>query len=201
MEGICLKIRMAAESDVPEILEIYRPYIEHTSVTFEYDVPPLEAFLARFREVTSRCPWLVGEEDGRLLGYAYLDRAFARAAYQWAADLSVYLRPEARRRGLGRRFYSLLERMAALQGYQLIYGLVTSENQDSRRFHEALGYVQTAWLPDCGFKLGSWHGVAWYEKRLCAPKAPEGAPVPGPEMDWSCLRTEDLARGCEIVLQ
>src|SRR5699024_10926044 len=128
--------------------------------------------------------WLTAEEDGQLLGYAYLDRAFTRAAYQWAADVSVYLRPEARRQGLGRRFYALLERMAALQGYQVVYGLVTTDNAASCRFHEAMGYRPAGFLADCGFKLGRWHGVTWYEKRLCPPAAPARPPVPAPEMDW-----------------
>ena len=157
-----IRIRLAGEGDVAGILEIYRPYIEMTAITFEYDVPSEEDFLARFRDITSRGPWLVGEEDGVLLGYAYLDRAFVRAAYSWAADLSVYLRPEARGRGLGRAFYTLLERMAALQGYQVLYGLVTTGNDASCRFHEAMGYRLRCCMPDCGFKLGRWHGFNWY---------------------------------------
>ena len=193
------RLRLAGERDVPGMLAIYRPYIETTAITFEYDVPSEADFLARFRDITARCPWLTAEEDGQLLGYAYLDRAFARAAYQWAADVSVYLRPEARRQGLGRRFYALLERMAALQGYQVVYGLVTTDNAASCRFHEAMGYRPAGFLADCGFKLGRWHGVTWYEKRLCPPAAPARPPVPAPEMDWSALCTAD-AGGWEVRL-
>ena len=182
-----MDIRLAREADLPDILEIYRPYIETTAITFEYEVPSLPDFARRFREVTSRCPWLAAEADGTLLGYAYADRAFVRAAYRWAADFSVYLRPEARGRGLGRVLYTLLERMVAAQGYQVVYGLVTSGNEPSRRFHLAMGYRETALLPDCGFKLGRWHGVYWYEKRLCPPAAPAAMPTPAPDMDWSLV--------------
>ena len=182
-----IQIRMAGTADVAGILDIYRPYIENTAITFEYDVPSEADFLQRFRDITSRGPWLVAEEAGQLLGYAYLDRAFVRAAYAWAADLSVYLRPEARGRGLGRAFYTLLERMAALQGYQVLYGLVTTDNDASCRFHEAMGYRLLCCMPDCGFKLGRWHGVNWYEKRLCPPTAPAAMPTPAPEMDWSSV--------------
>lgn len=185
-------IRLAGEGDVPGMLDIYRPYIERTAITFEYDVPSEADFLARFRQISAQGPWLAAEEDGQLLGYAYLDRAFARAAYQWAADLSVYLRPEARRLGLGRCLYTLLERMALLQGYQVIYGLVTSDNSGSCRFHEAMGYRSVGFLPDCGWKLGAWHGVTWYEKRLCPPAPPARPPVPAPEMDWSGLDLHGL---------
>lgn len=186
-----MQIRMARESDVGEILEIYGPYITSTAITFEYEIPSEAAFCERFRDITSRGPWLVAEEGGHLLGYAYLDRAFVRAAYAWAADLSVYLRPEARGRGLGRAFYTLLERMAALQGYQVLYGLVTTDNAPSCRFHEAMGYRLRCCMPDCGYKLGRWHGVNWYEKRLCPPTAPEQMPTPAPDMDWSGLAWRD----------
>ena len=193
-------IRLARDTDVPGILEIYRPYILQTTASFEYEVPAEAAFAERFREITSRGPWLVCQEGEVLLGYAYLDRAFERAAYRWAADLSIYLRMDARRQGLGRLLYTLLERMAALQGYQLLYGLVTSGNEASCRFHEAMGYRQTAVLPDCGYKMGRWYGVIWYEKRLCPPLPPLQPPVPAPQMDWSGLSLSDLETEWEIVL-
>ena len=195
-----IQIRMAEEADVSRILSIYEPYIRSTAITFEYEVPSEAEFLARFQDITARGPWLVAEEAGQLLGYAYLDRAFVRAAYAWAADLSVYLRPEARGCGLGRAFYTLLERMAALQGYQVLYGLVTTDNDPSCRFHEAMGYRPLCCMPDCGFKLGRWHGVTWYEKRLCPPTAPERMPTPAPNMDWSALELADLKRNWEIAL-
>lgn len=193
-------IRLARETDVPAILDIYGPYIENTAITFEYTVPSAADFTARFRAITAVGPWLVAEEDGKLLGYAYLDRAFERTAYRWAADLSVYLSPEARGRGLGRVFYTLLERMGALQGYQLLYGLVTSENLASCRFHEAMGYRLTAVLPDCGYKLGRWHGVHWYEKRLCPPCPPGAFPAAAPDMDWSGLSLDGIPDGWEVAL-
>lgn len=195
-----MRIRLARETDVPAILDIYGPYIEHTAITFEYTVPPVESFTQRFRAITAIGPWLVAEEDGKLLGYAYLDRAFERMAYRWAADLSVYLRPEAGRKGLGRVFYTLLERMGAMQGYQVLYGLVTSENLVSCRFHEAMGYRLVGFLADSGYKLGRWHGVNWYEKRLCLPCAPKDVPTAAPDMDWSGLDLSGLPGGWEVSL-
>ena len=195
-----MKFRRASSTDVPELLEIYRPYVEKTAITFEYETPTKEVFLERFLDVTSRCPWLVCEKQGMILGYAYADRAFIRAAYGWDADFSVYLREEMRGRGLGRRFYALLERMVETQRYQVVYGLVTSDNEASCRFHEAVGYRKAAYFPDCGFKLGSWHGVTWYEKRLCRPSAPAAMPTANPKMDWSRMDLSGLADGCEIQL-
>ena len=106
------------------------------------------------------------EEDGEILGYAYADAAFVRAAYQWDADLSIYLKPEAKGQGGGRRLYEILEELLRAQGYFLIYGIITSCNKGSCAFHEAMGYRESAFFPACGFKFGQWYGTYWYEKRL-----------------------------------
>ena len=74
-------IRLAAEADIPEILSIYAPYVRDTTISFEYEVPTPEAFTARFQQITRQFPWLVWEEDGHLLGYAYASAPFTRAAY------------------------------------------------------------------------------------------------------------------------
>lgn len=187
-----ITIRFAAEPDATAIAEIYRPYVLETDYTFEYEPPDGSVFTERLRHTLTYFPWLVAEQGGRLLGYAYASRAFERAAYRWDADLSVYLRPEAQRRSLGRTFYALLERMLALQGYQVVYGLVTSGNEGSCRFHEAMGYRLTASLPDCGFKHGRWLSIHWYEKRLCPPIPPGAPPCPAQEIDWTALNLSGL---------
>ena len=83
-------IRMATAADVPGMLDVYRPFILETAYTFEYAVPTEAEFAARFERIHRFFPWLVWEENGRVTGYAYADRAFERAAYQWCADLSIY---------------------------------------------------------------------------------------------------------------
>lgn len=159
-------LRDATMRDVPAILDIYRPYILNTAITFEYDVPTPAQFEARFRTITREFPWLVWEEDGEILGYAYGSRAFERAAYGWDADLSIYLRQGCSGRGIGRALYETLEQRLAAQGYYVLYGLVTSANAGSCAFHEAMGYREAMRLPACGFKFGQWYDVIWYEKRL-----------------------------------
>ena len=88
-------IRIATTADVPEMLAIYTPYVENTTVSFEYVPPTLEEFTNRFATYTRQFPWLVWEEGGVLLGYAYASAPFSRAAYGWCAEPTVYLRPEA----------------------------------------------------------------------------------------------------------
>ena len=100
-------IRPATEKDVPEILEIYAPYVENTTVSFEYDVPCRRSFLQRFYDITAQYPWLVWEEDGRILGYAYASAPYTRAAFSWCAEPSIYLREEAKGRSIGKKLYTV----------------------------------------------------------------------------------------------
>ena len=175
-------IRRATLEDVPAILEIYKPYILHTAITFEYDVPTLEVFKERFLTITREFPWLVWEENGTVLGYAYAERPFVRAAYQWAADLAIYLAPEAQGKGIGRKLYNAVEDLIRRQGYFLCYGVVTSANERSCAFHEAMGYKKAAVFENCGFKFGNWYGTIWYEKRLQEGK-PSAPPIPWTALD------------------
>lgn len=159
-------LRNAVAADVPQMLAIYAGYVQNTTYSFEYDVPTPEEFLRRFRTYTAQFPWLVWEQDGAVLGYAYASAPFERAAYAWCAESSVYLAPDARGRGIGSALYTALEEILRSQGYQLNYALVTSENRRSLAFHEKMGYTVRADFPDCGYKLGRWVGVVWMEKRL-----------------------------------
>ena len=105
-----LSIRTACPEDAEALLEIYAPYVRETAVTFEYEVPPLEEFRGRIEHVLSRYPYLAAEEDGRIVGYAYLSAFHPRAAYGWCAEPSVYVEMGQRGRGIGRRLYEELER-------------------------------------------------------------------------------------------
>lgn len=172
-----MSIRLAQPTDVPQILDIYAPYVRDTAISFEYTVPTLEEFSQRFSGITAWFPWLVWEEDGRLLGYAYGSLPFERAAYQWCAEASIYLRPEAQGKGIGKALYHVLEALLTRQGYRKVYTIITTANAPSIAFHEAVGYRHTATMPDCGFKLGAWYGTVWMEKILDSTDIPENPPV------------------------
>ena len=178
-------LRIATEADIPAILEIYGPYILTTTASFEYTVPTDAEFLVRFRAVTAQFPWLVWEEEGRILGYAYASPPYTRAAYSWCAEPSVYLRPEARGKDIARKLYDTLEQILLIQGYQVLYALITSENAASVRFHEKCGYTIRAEFPDIGFKFGRWLGLFWLEKRLKSVEIPSKTPTP-----WPVLRQD-----------
>lgn len=172
-----MSVRLATVQDVPRILEIYGPYVENTAISFEYTVPTLEEFTQRFLKITAGFPWLVWEEDGVILGYAYGSKAFERAAYQWCASASIYLCPEACGRGIGKQLYAVLEQRLQALGYRKVYAVITTANDASVAFHRAVGYRHTATMPDCGYKFGKWYGTVWMEKDLNTWQTPPGAPI------------------------
>ncbi len=171
-------IRLATPADVPAMRSIYAPYVLHTGYSFEYSVPSEEEFTHRLESYTRQMPWLVWEEDGKVLGYAYGSLPFTRDAYAWCGEVSIYLAPEIHGRGIGKKMYSVLEEILWRQGYRVIYSLITTENTPSLAFHEALGYRTTATFPGCGVKFGRWLGIVWMEKRSNAVELPTAPPVP-----------------------
>lgn len=186
-------LRIAYDTDVPAILDIYAPYILTSTATFEYDVPSEEEFLQRFRSITTQYPWLVWEEGGEILGYAYASAPYTRAAFAWCAEPTVYLKPHARGKGIAAALYGALEKILKLQGYQVLYALITAENIPSIRFHQKLGYTLRGDFPDCGFKFGRWLGLYWMEKRLYSVESPSNVPLA-----WSAL-SQDAQRFSNIL--
>lgn len=173
-----MSIRFAAHSDLEAMLAVYAPYVLETAYSFEYTPPTLSEFTRRFEQNTAQFPWLVWEESGSVLGYAYCSAHHSRDAYRWCAEISIYLSPAIHGRGIGKRLYAALEEILRLQGYHTVYAVVTGANTDSLAFHEALGYRQFAHFPDCGFKFGKWYGIIWLEKRLKFGELPINFPKP-----------------------
>lgn len=172
-----MSVRIARESDIPEILAIYAPYVENTTYTFEYTVPTFAEFTQRFRDITAQFPWLVWEDEGQILGYAYGSAPFQRAAYRWCAEVSIYLAPKAQRKGIGTMLYRVLEEVLRQQGYRVIYSIITSSNAGSLDFHKAMGYRLLAEFPNCGLKFGAWLGITWMEKQLFSVEIPTTSPT------------------------
>lgn len=172
-----MRIRKACAGDIQAMLKIYTPYVENTSISFEYTVPTEAELAKRFEEHVCMYPWLVYEVSGEIVGYAYAGRPFARMAYSWCAEISVYVSMESRGRGIGKALYAEVEKILKTQGIEVVYAIITGENEVSLRFHEALGYKHTAKYEKCGFKFGKWYDVYWLEKRLGNGDAPAEPPV------------------------
>ena len=179
-------LRIATVNDIPAMLEIYAPFVLNTTNSFEYTVPTQEAFTQRFLNYTETFPWLVWEEDGIVLGYAYGSLPFSRAGYRWCCEVSIYVAPQAHGRGIGRQLYRALESLLWKLGYRVIYAIVTSENKGSLAFHEKVGYRFCAELPGCGYKFGRNLSITWLEKRSDSVELPTDQPV-----HWSVFVNND----------
>ncbi len=160
------KIRFANEKDAEAILGIYAPYIENTSITFEYEVPSVSEFAARMAEIQEKYPWIVYEENGEILGYAYGGPEHTRAAYQWTVETSVYVSENAKGRGIGRALYDALLDILKKQNFCVCYVLVIEENTVSLRMHEEYGFKTIGIRRNSGYKHGAWHSVVVMEKQL-----------------------------------
>ena len=185
-------IRLAKESDVEAMLAIYAPYVLETTVTFEYVPPTKEEFLERFRSITRKLHWLVWEEEGEVLGYAYASAPFERAAYAWCAEPSIYMRQDSRGRGIGKRLYAALEALLSQMGYQVSFAIITGENRTSLAFHRALGYEKCAEMVKCGLKFGRWLDVEWLEKRLNPVEIPSNFPIAWNEFSKDAQKVQNI---------
>ncbi len=170
------EIRLAKTADVPAMLAIYRPYVEETTISFEYDAPTAEQFMARMMNFMAKYPVFVYERGGEVCGYAYAAPAFERKSYAWSVDLSVYVRKDLRGQGMGRALERAVSVFLKALGYRKVYALVSEGNNASRAFHEAVGYRRVAFFPEQGYKRGRWLGVLWLEKELNGAACAENFP-------------------------
>lgn len=165
-----MSIRFASPSDCAAMLAIYAPYIE-TTITFEQVVPSQEEFLGRIVTVQKEYPWIVWEEDGTILGYAYAHKFAERVSYRPSAELSVYLDKATRGKGIGPKLYTALIAILQLQNVKSVYGLVTSPNERSEALHLAMGFTLVSTLKNVGYKQG-WRDVSWFCKQIGVYREP-----------------------------
>ena len=190
-----IRIRTAAVSDAEAILAVYAPYIRKTAITFEYEVPSLEEFRGRIARTISRHPYLVAKDGDEVLGYAYAGPFGGRAATVWSAEVSIYLREDACKQGLGRRLYRALEDVCRAQNIlNLNASIAAAEDGDpyvtrnSEDFHAHLGYRQAARFHRCGCKFGRWYDLVWMEKHIGAHTGQPALVIPFPALGTGTLR-------------
>lgn len=166
-----MEIRSATLSDAERILEIYDHYVKNTAISFEYETPSIEEFRERISNTLRRYPYLVVEDGGRIEGYAYAGPFKGRAAYDWSCELSIYLAPEARQCGLGRKLYAALEAALRDMGILNLYACIAYPRREdeylttnSADFHAHLGFEKVGEFHDCGCKFGRWYDMIWMEK-------------------------------------
>lgn len=159
-------VRDARPSDAAACAAIYAPYVTGTAITFETEPPSEDEMAARIETASSSYAWLVLEDEGRVVGYAYGGRFHARPAYRWACEVSVYLETGRRRTGGGRALYEALLARLRERGFRIAIAGMTLPNEASVGLHEALGFEPVGAYRRIGYKLGGWHDVAWMQRRL-----------------------------------
>ena len=170
-------IRLAREEDAKAILEIYAPIVRNTVISFETEVPDVALMRSRINSTLKSLPWLVCENQGELLGYVYASPHRSRSAYKWSLDVSAYVHPQARRRGIGKALYTSLFKILILQGFYNAYAGIALPNPASVGLHEALGFHPVGVYEHVGYKLGTWHDVGWWQLTLQEPSARPQRPL------------------------
>jgi phosphinothricin acetyltransferase len=189
-----------SERDAATCAAIYAPYVLDTAISLE-EVAPTPAELSARIDRTSRThPWLVAEDGGEVIGYAYGSQHRERACYRWAADVAVYVDPRHQRHGAGRTLYEAVLRLLARQGYQTACAGITLPNEASVGLHEACGFRHVGVYRRIGFKLGAWWDVGWWQRGLAA--GPDDGPPSEPvSPDNAELETQSSSRSSASVGQ
>lgn len=177
-----ITFRQATKKDGEALATIYKHYVDHTAVTFEYIAPTGEEFADRIAHKRKKYPFIVAEENGNPIGYAYASEYRERAAYSWDVETSVYVDKEHQGRGIGPKLYAALEEILKLQNVVNLYACITYPNEHSVAMHESKGYKFVGRFHSAGFKMGEWHDVTWFEKQITFPEEPMPV-IPYPELD------------------
>lgn len=181
-------IRLANKEDAAAMLDIYAPYIENTSITFETEVPSVQSFADRVENYLQSYAWLVCEIDGRIAGYAYASKYRERTAYQWSIECSVYVHENYWQNGVAKALYSVLLEILKRQGFMNVYAVINLPNEKSVAFHEHLGFRHFADYINVGYKLGKWKTVGWWQLQLNEFIDEPPAPLKFNEMDKTFLK-------------
>ena len=168
-----MKIERVTLEDAKELLAIYAPYVRDTAVSFEYEVPSLQEFKGRIQDISKMLPYIKAVEAGEILGYAYAGKFKNRKAYDWSVEVTVYVREDARRRGVGKILYQALENSLQRIGVLNMNACIAVPkgedvhlSNDSYHFHEKMGFRLVGTFHDSGYKFHTWYDMIWMEKMI-----------------------------------
>ena len=178
-------IRIARDEDAAAIHTIYAPSIIDGVATFETVLPGVETMRERIQTRLQHYPWLVWDEGGEVLAYAFAGRFRERAAYDWIAETSIYVRADAHRRGIARRLYGTLLDVMRLQGINQAVGVITLPGEVSVVLHESMGFSPAGVWRNAGYKLERWWDVGVWQKELQAVMCPPHPVTPFIDMTGS----------------
>lgn len=177
-----IRIRVATADDAEAIAAIYAPHVTRGTASFEEKAPAAEDIQARIADIVHDFPWLVADEGGKVLGYAYADRFRTRSAYRWAVETTVYVADGAQRRGVGRLLYGALLDILRRQGFTQAIAAISLPNDASVKLHELAGFRRAGVYRQVGWKLGHWVDVGLWQAQLRDPGHPPPEPRPFSEV-------------------
>lgn len=180
-----LSLRLATPLDGAAVAAIYAPHVSHEATSFEEVAPDGAEMGRRIAELLRHYPYLVAVDDAQVAGYAYASPHRQRAGYRWSAEVSVYVDPTRHRGRVGRALYTALFGILTHQGFANAYAGITLPNSPSVAFHQAMGFTEIGTFHRIGYKLGQWHDVGWYERRLAAWESGPPEPIPLPSVQAS----------------
>ena len=161
-----MRIRDARRDDAAALLEIYRPHVEQSAASFEFQAPSIAEFEERIARALGSWAWLVAENDLGPVGYAYATSHRAREAYRWSVETSAYVHADHHGQGVGKRLYGELVPLLAEKGYCSAYAGVTLPNDASVALHRSIGFTPVGVFRRAGWKFGRWHDVSWWQLSL-----------------------------------
>ena len=171
------EIRLINETDTQAVLDIYKYYVDHTIISFEYEAPTLEEYSQRIKTNTEKYPWVVCLCKNKIIGFAYGSTHRYRTAYQWSPESTIYLAPNFHTKGIGRILYETLLSLLKVQGHYNLFAGVALPNEKSVGFHRALGFEEIGIFKKVGYKHGNWHDTHWFQLHLTDnilnPQAPK----------------------------
>ena len=185
-------IRLATPRDAAGIHAIYAPIVRDTFVSFELEAPTESQLAQRIAATLRKYPWLVFEDAEGVAGYAYAGEHRERLAYQWSVDVSCYVHPRARGRGIGSALYRALARVLRAQGFCNAFVGIALPNAASVALHESVGFTPLGVYRNVGYKLGAWHDSGWWQCTLGELPAHPEIPRALPELEGDVL---ELALG------
>lgn len=161
-----LTIRAAKTTDAERILKIYTPYITNTTISFEFDVPSITEMADRINTHSQDFPYLVAEQNGKVIGYTYAKAFASREAFKYDAELSIYVDEATTANGVGQELFNNMETRLIDQGIIQLVSTIALPNEASVGFHKKNGFEQIGHFPNAGYKFNAWHDIVWMLKSI-----------------------------------
>jgi len=173
-----ITIEKVTINDAKALLEIYAPYVRDTAISFEYEIPSIEEFSERIKQISDKYPYIKAIENGKIVGYAYATSFKGRKAYDYSVETTIYIHSDYKKMGIGSLLYQKLEESLKGMGIRNMNACIASpsrddiENKDEHLndasffFHEKMGFTLVGRFHNSGYKFNHWYDMIWMEKEI-----------------------------------